>query len=103
MRAADFHQSNFLGIAGLKAHGGSGGNIQPHAESGGAIESQRAIHFEEMEMRADLDGAVAGVGDFQFDFAAAVVGDHVAFRQPSILLESFAASAFRGDVQWRRL
>jgi hypothetical protein len=34
-----------------------------------------------MKVRADLDGAVSGVGNFEFDFAAAFVGDHVAFRE----------------------
>jgi hypothetical protein len=32
-------------------------------------------------MGADLDGSVAGIGNFQLDFAAAFVGDHVRIRE----------------------
>ncbi len=74
-RAGDFGELHALGVAGLEAHGGARGNIQAHAEGLRAVEAQLAVGLEEMEMRADLDGPVAGVGDVEFDDAAVRVGD----------------------------
>ena len=40
-------------------------DVETHAVRGVAIELQSGVHFGEMEVRADLDGAVAGVGDVE--------------------------------------
>ncbi len=34
-----------------------------------------------MKMRADLNGPISRIGDFQFDFPASLICDHRAFRQ----------------------
>src|SRR5258708_9053947 len=75
---SDLNERNLLGVAWLKSHRGPCGNIQPHPKSSLTVESKRAIHFEEMEMGPYLNRAVSSVGDFQFGFTAAFVGDHVA-------------------------
>src|SRR6266699_6248032 len=62
---ADLNQGNHLRISRLEADRGSGGNIQPHPVRRSAVEPQRAIHFEKMEMRTNLDGTVACIGNFQ--------------------------------------
>src|SRR6185503_16202947 len=50
------------GLAGLKADGGAGGNVQAHATSFLAVEFQGRVCFEEMVVRTDLDRAVASIG-----------------------------------------
>lgn len=54
-------------IARLETDGGRGGDVQTHSVSCVAIEFEGAVHFEEMKMGADLNGAVAGVTDFEGD------------------------------------
>ena len=58
-RAGELHQFDLFLLARLEAHGGPGGDIQPHAAALVAIEMQRVVHFEEMIVAADLNGAVA--------------------------------------------
>ncbi len=69
VEAVDFASScegdelDFFGIAGFEAHGGSGGDIEAKSTRGFAIESEGFVDFVEMEVAADLDGAVAGIAD----------------------------------------
>ena len=63
--AGQRHQRDRAFLAGLEAHRGAGGDVQPEAARGGAIEFERGIGLEEMIMRADLDRPVAGVRDFE--------------------------------------
>ena len=37
------HQRDFLVVARLEAHGGSRGNIEPHAKGSGAVETQARL------------------------------------------------------------
>ena len=76
------------GLAGLEADGGAGGDVEAHAAGFFAVEFQRRVGFEEVVVRADLDRAVAGVGDgerhrlaagIEFDLAVLdeeFAGDH---------------------------
>ena len=72
--AGEGDQFDFAGVAGLEADGGAGGDVEAEAAGGGAIEVQGGVDFEEMEVAADLDGAVAGVGDGEGDELEAGVG-----------------------------
>src|SRR5687768_15419287 len=47
------HQLHVAGLAGLEAHGGAGGDIEPHAAGLLAVEFQRGIGLVEMVVRAD--------------------------------------------------
>src|SRR5437764_14159524 len=67
------HERYFFPRPGLESHRGASGNIEPHAESGGAIELHCLVDLEEMEMRSDLDRPVAGIASLQFDRAASGV------------------------------
>src|SRR5262249_14477528 len=60
-------------LAGLEAHRGAGGDVEPHAAGALAIELQRLVGLGEMIVAADLDRPVAGVGDFQRDGSTALV------------------------------
>src|SRR2546421_611733 len=66
-RARQLDQRHALGVAGLEPHGGARRHVQPHAEHLGAIEPQRAVHLEEVEVRADLDRPVPRVLDGQLE------------------------------------
>src|SRR5712671_7598923 len=61
--AGERHELDVAGLPRLEPHRGAGGDIEPHAARLFAVEFQRRIGFEEMIVRADLDRAVAGVGD----------------------------------------
>src|SRR5260370_27527695 len=63
--ARERDQLHVAGLAGLEAHRGAGGDIEPHAARLLAVELQRRIGLEEMVVRADLDRPVAGIGDRQ--------------------------------------
>src|SRR5579872_1864075 len=69
--ARERDEMHLAGLARLEPHGGAGRNIEPHAARLFAIELQRRIGFEEMVMRADLNGPVSGVGDRERDRLAA--------------------------------
>ena len=64
-------------VAGFEADGGAGGDVEAVAAGGGAVEFEGGIDFEEMEVAADLDGAVAGVGDGEFEGVEADIGFEV--------------------------
>ena len=64
---ADGDEGYSFFIARLETDGGRGGDVQTHSVSCVAIEFEGAVHFEEMKMGADLNGAVAGVTDFEGD------------------------------------
>src|ERR1700722_11273501 len=76
--AAKLHQRHLFPGPRFESNGGTGRNIKPHPESGGSIELHRLVDFEEMEVRADLDRAIAGVAGLQFDRAAAGVEGNAA-------------------------
>ncbi len=59
--AAKLDESNLFLFTGFEAHGCAGGNVQTHAVSGGAIENQGAIGFEEVVVTANLNRAVTSV------------------------------------------
>src|ERR1700728_2888306 len=61
--AAETDERHFVALTWLVANGRACGNVEPHAERGGAIEVQRLVHLEEMIMRTDLHWAVAGIDD----------------------------------------
>ena len=63
--AGERDQLHVAGLAGLEAHRGAGGDVEPHAARLLAVELQRRIGLEEMIVRADLDRPVAGIGDRQ--------------------------------------
>src|SRR6266702_5029941 len=63
--APECDEVHVAGLAGLEADGGTGGDVEAHAAGFLAVELQRRVGLEEMVVRADLDRAVAGVGDRQ--------------------------------------
>src|ERR1700754_3684100 len=65
--AGERYELHLAGLARLKAHGGAGSDIEPHAARLLAIEFQRRIGLEEMIVRADLDRPVASIGDGERD------------------------------------
>ena len=71
-------QLDFALLAGLEAHGGARGDVEPKASRRRAIEAQRAVGLEEVVVRADLDRPVAGVGDLHLERRAAGVDLDVA-------------------------
>ena len=56
-------EGDVAGLAGFEADGGAGGDVQALAAGGGAVEAQGGVGFGEVVVGADLDRAVAGVGD----------------------------------------
>src|SRR5205085_7021281 len=62
-RAAEGDEFHVARVAGLEADGGAGGDVEAEAARAFPVECERLIHFVEMEVAADLDRAVAGVGD----------------------------------------
>jgi hypothetical protein len=64
-RATQRHQIDFFRFARLEAHGSPGRDIEAHAIGQRAIEEQRPIDLEEMEMAADLDRPIAGMAHEQ--------------------------------------
>src|SRR5690242_12766721 len=49
-RAAERDQGNLLAIARLEADGGARRDVEPHPERRRAVEAQRAVDLEEVEM-----------------------------------------------------
>ena len=76
--AGDINKADGLDVARLKSHRGAGGDIQPPAVGFGSIELQRRVGFDEVVVAADLDWAIAEVGDREFDRCAAGVQFKVA-------------------------
>jgi hypothetical protein len=54
-------------LTGFEAHRGTGGDVEPEAARGDAVEGQRGIGLGKVVMRTDLDRPVAGIGDAQPD------------------------------------
>jgi hypothetical protein len=79
--AAEGHELHLAGLPGLEAHGRPGGNVEPHAARGGAVEAQRRIGLEEVVVRTDLDRPVAGVGDLQANRRTVRIQFDVSFRE----------------------
>lgn len=63
--AAKRDQADFARLAGLEAHGGPSGDIEAHATGLFAVKAQAGIGLVEVIVRADLDGTVASIGDFE--------------------------------------
>ena len=61
----DGHQIDGFHLARLKAHRRARGNIEALAKGGGAIEAQVGVGFAKVEVTANLDGTVRGIGDLQ--------------------------------------
>ncbi len=74
----DFDEVDGFGFAGLEADGGPGGNVETEAVGAGAVEAEGGVGLDEMIMAADLDGAVAEVGDGEDGGGAARVEDDLA-------------------------
>jgi hypothetical protein len=71
--AGERHQLHAARLAGLEAHRGAGGDVEPKAARRRPVESERRIGLGKVIVRADLDRPVAGVGDDQPEgFAAGV-------------------------------
>ena len=78
--ARELHEAHTLGVTRLEAHGRPRRHVEPHAERLRAVEAQRAVGLEEVEVRADLDRPIGGIGDGQLDRAPVEVAS--TFRQP---------------------
>src|SRR5262245_33853305 len=63
--AAVGHEFHLALVARLEPDRGRRGNVEVLSEGGGAVELERGVHLEEMEMRADLHRAVARVADLE--------------------------------------
>ena len=48
------HKSHLAHLPRFKAHGGSGGDVQPLAVRGGAVKGQAGVGYGKVAMRADL-------------------------------------------------
>jgi hypothetical protein len=68
---AKFGKSHFFFLAGLKADGCAGGDIQAHAIREGAVKCESAVRLEEVIVAANLDGTVTRVLDEQSNRPAA--------------------------------
>ena len=68
------HQNHFPGIARLKADRVPRGNIQTKAERLLAIERERTVHLEKMEMTAHLDRTIARVRNGKANFSQPNIG-----------------------------
>src|SRR5258708_24077007 len=69
-------QSDGALLAWVEADGRPRWNVEAKAPRGLAAEAQRAIDFEKMEVGADLDRSIAGVGDINiYSLAASIQGD----------------------------
>src|SRR5712671_328024 len=91
--ARERHELHVAGLAGLEPHRRAGGDIEPHAAGFLAVEFQRRVGFEEMVMRADLDRAIAGIGDRQRHRLAAGIEFDL-----TVLDEEFAGDHFSSFV-----
>ena len=60
-------------VAWLEAHGGGGRDVEVHAEGGITIEFEVAIDLEEVEVRANLNWAIARVAHLESDALAEAV------------------------------
>src|SRR5688572_3477199 len=65
--AAKRHQRHVAFLARLEADRCSGGYVQTHAARLLPVEAERLVGLEEMVVAADLDWAIARIGDLQRD------------------------------------
>ena len=72
-QAAEGDERYGLLITGLKAHGRRGRDVKAHTVGGFAVEFEGAVHFEKVEMRTDLDGAIAGIAHLDAEGGAGLV------------------------------
>src|SRR5579872_7115817 len=61
--AGERDERDLARLARLETNRRARGNVEPHTARSSAVELQRRVGFEEMVMRANLDRAVAGIGD----------------------------------------
>src|SRR4029078_4525059 len=61
-------------VARLEAHGRAGGDVEAHPLGRLAVELERGVDLEEMEMGGELCGPVPGIGDGDGGGLAALVG-----------------------------
>jgi len=72
--ARERHERDFFRFAGFESRRRAGRDVEAHSIGGLAFEMQRAVHFEEMKMAADLDGTVPCVPDQKGCSLAARIG-----------------------------
>src|SRR5690554_3382467 len=77
-RAPQRHELHIARLARFEPHRCAGGNIEPHAACRFAIKAQAGIGLVEMKMRADLNGSIAGIGDFQGNLCRACIEFNIA-------------------------
>lgn len=99
------HDLDLFLVARFETDGGRCGNVQVTAESGVTVELQITVDLEEMEMRTDLNRAVAGIAhDKLHGLAAGIVLDrsvHQDFSTDDDGLCGFEAGFIR--IETRRL
>ena len=80
IKAIDFpasgksYQFHFARVSRLKPDGRSGRNAQPKPSRLLAVKVERGIRFEKMEVAADLNRAVAAIGDNNLPHFEAKIG-----------------------------
>src|SRR5581483_286376 len=78
------HEAHLARLAGLEAHRGAGGNVEPASAGDVAVELQGLVGLGEVVVGADLDRPVAGVGDRQRHGLAAGVDLDVAWSRDDL-------------------
>src|SRR3954469_24270772 len=81
-------------VTRLEPDGGTGGDVEVEPAGCGPVELQGPVRLEEMEVRADLDRPVAGVGDLRLEDLAALVAEDGLLRQ-HILTRNHGRSRYR--------
>ena len=71
--SAEWDQRDLLFLTRLETDCGAGRDVEAHPVRSRALEGEGAVHFEEMEMRADLNRSITRVGDDEIDDGAADV------------------------------
>jgi hypothetical protein len=72
--SGESYQFHFARISRLKPDGRSGRNAQPKPSRLLAVKVERAIRLEKMEVAADLNGAVAAIGNNNLPHFEANIG-----------------------------
>jgi hypothetical protein len=93
--AGQHHQRDLARLAGLEAHGGAGGDVEAEALGAVAVELQRRVGLIEMVVAADLDRAVAGVGDAERHGLALLVERDLALARDDL-------AGFHAGLRWVR-
>src|SRR6056297_419072 len=78
------YQRYFAGLARFEAHGRTGRDVEAHAARLLALEGEAGIGLVEMVMRADLDRAIALVGDRERHHLAPGIELDGAFRRGNL-------------------